>query len=85
MMNMPVQAPVPELRDAQLAAIYHGRRMCGDFYDFLRISPTRVLFALLDVAGRLDQNREIVFAAQETFRTSGTELLGRTTATRPTP
>jgi len=74
--HMPVQAPVPELRDAQLAAIYHGRRICGDFYDFLRVSPTRVLFALLDVAGRLDQNREIVFAAQETFRAAGAELLG---------
>jgi len=75
--NIPVQAPVPELRNAQLAAIYHGQRICGDFYDFLRVSPTRVLFALLDVAGRLDQNREIVFAAQETFRTAGKELLGK--------
>lgn len=75
--TMPVQAPVPELRNAQLAAIYHGQRICGDFYDFLRVSPTRVLFALLDVAGRLDQNREIVFAAQETFRAAGAELLGR--------
>jgi serine phosphatase RsbU (regulator of sigma subunit) len=33
------------------------------------------LFALLDVAGRLDQNRAIVAAAQDTLRSFGTQLL----------
>jgi serine phosphatase RsbU (regulator of sigma subunit) len=69
-----VQAQVPELQGAQIAAAYYDRRIGGDYHDFLRVSPTRVLFGLLDVAGRLGENRAIVAAARETFRTTGTEL-----------
>lgn len=71
----PAHAQAPELKEAQLAAIYYGHRTGGDFYDFVRVSPTRVLFALLDVAGRLDANRGIVAAAQTTLRKAGAELL----------
>lgn len=73
----PVQADVPELQDAQLAAIYYGQRMGGDFYDFLRVSPCRVVFGLLDVAGRIEDSRAIITATQTTFRTVATELLSR--------
>jgi sigma-B regulation protein RsbU (phosphoserine phosphatase) len=72
-----VTAQVPELNGATLSAVYYGQRMGGDFYDFLRVSPKRVLFGLLDVAGRLEENREIISAAQHTFRTLGTELFAK--------
>jgi phosphoserine phosphatase RsbU/P len=71
----PSHAQAPELTEGELAAIYYGQRTGGDFYDFVRVNPTRVLFALLDVAGRLDQNRGIVAAAQDTLHKSGMELL----------
>jgi hypothetical protein len=48
----PLHSDVPALRDAEMAAIYYGRRMAGDFYEFLRVGPSRVLFGLFDVAGR---------------------------------
>src|SRR3989442_1000230 len=64
----PIRSEIPRLRDAEIAAIFYGQRMGGDFYDFLRVNPSRVLFGLLDVAGRRDQNREILSAAQQTFR-----------------
>jgi len=70
----PIQAQVPVLSQANLAAVYYGQRRAGDFYDFLRVSPKRVLFGLLDVAGPMDENRTIVNAAQETFRKLGAEL-----------
>jgi serine phosphatase RsbU (regulator of sigma subunit) len=70
----PVHASVPELADAELAALYYGQRIGGDFYDFIRVSPGRVLFTLLDVAGRLEQNRSLLSAAQRTFRSLGAEL-----------
>ena len=70
----PVEAEVPALADAELAAIYYGQRMGGDFYDFLRVSPNRVLFGLLDVAGRHEENRGIVAATQHTFRTEAPAL-----------
>jgi phosphoserine phosphatase RsbU/P len=72
-----VQASVPELQDAHLAAVYYDQRRGGDCYDFLRVSPTRFLFILLDVAGRAQDNREIVASAQNVFRTMGTELFAR--------
>jgi sigma-B regulation protein RsbU (phosphoserine phosphatase) len=75
--NNPVEATVPELKDAQLAAVYYEQRVGGDCYDFLRVSPTRVLFILLDVAGRIDDNHAIVSSAQSTFRSIGAELFAR--------
>ncbi len=70
----PVQAAVPELRQAELAAAYYGERQGGDHYDFVRVSPTRVLFGLLDIAGRIEENRAVVSAAQHAFRTLSPEL-----------
>jgi serine phosphatase RsbU (regulator of sigma subunit) len=69
-----VQAEVPELHAAQLAAAYYGQRQGGDLYDFVRVTPNRVIFGLLDMAGRLEQNSAIVSAAQQTFRTRSPEL-----------
>ena len=70
----PVLAEVPELHAAQLAAAYYGERQGGDLHDFVRVTPNRVLFGLLDMAGRLEQNSAIVSAAQQTFRTRAQEL-----------
>ena len=69
--------PALDLQEAQLAAGSSGQRTGGDLHDYLRVSPSRVLFALLDVAGRLDQNRAIVDAAQSTLRSSGSQLLAK--------
>jgi len=73
----PVQAQVPELRDANLAAVYYGQRQSGDFYDFIRVRPDRVLFGLLDVAGAMADNRAILIAAQQTFRTVSPQLFAK--------
>jgi sigma-B regulation protein RsbU (phosphoserine phosphatase) len=71
----PVPSALPVLSNAQIAAMFAGRRIAGDFYDSFRVSPSRVLFGLLDVAGRRAQNEEIFSAAQQIFREVGTELL----------
>lgn len=71
------QAPPPELKEAQLAACSYGQRRGGDLHDYIRVSSSRVLFALLDVAGGLDQNHAVVSAAQSAFRTCGQELLNK--------
>jgi sigma-B regulation protein RsbU (phosphoserine phosphatase) len=70
----PVRAVPPELAGAELAAVYYGQRLGGDFYDFIRISSDRVLFVLLDMAGRGEQNRLVLSATQHSFRTLGAEL-----------
>lgn len=79
----PVQAAVPELREAQLAACYLDHRVGGDCYEFLRVSPTRVFFALFDVAGRIEQNRPVVSAVQSVFRSKAAELFAREDVNEP--
>jgi len=73
----PVHSDVPELNNAQLAAVYYGERVGGDLYDFLRVTPDRVLFGMLDVAGRVEDNQQIVSSAQQTFRSVGAALFKR--------
>jgi len=57
-----------------MAAVFSGQRVAGDFYDAIRVNSHRVLFGLLDVAGRRDATRGILIAAQDTFRNSGCAL-----------
>lgn len=70
----PVPTVFPKIEGAEIAAVFAGKRIAGDFYDSVRVSPERVLFGLLDVAGRREDNRGILIAAQEVFRTLGAEL-----------
>lgn len=72
----PLRSSVPVLRDAEMAAVYYDHRMGGDFYEFLRVGPSRVLFALLDVAGRHSEIRGTLVAAQAAFRILGPRLFG---------
>src|ERR1700733_9674462 len=73
----PVATVFPTVDGAVLAADFLSERVAGDFYDSVRVSPERVLFGLLDIAGRREQNRGILTAAQQIFRNVGAELFSR--------
>lgn len=73
----PVPTVFPKIDGADIAAVFVGKRVAGDFYDSVRVSPERVLFGLLDVAGLRETNRGILIAAQQVFRNFGTELFSR--------
>ncbi len=51
--------------------------MAGDFYDFIRVSHNRVVFGLLDFAGRHEQTRSIAAIVQRTFREAAPALLDK--------
>jgi phosphoserine phosphatase RsbU/P len=70
----PVPTVFPVIEGADIAAVFVGKRVAGDFYDSIRVSPERVLIGLLDVAGRREDNRSLLVAAQEVFRTLGLQL-----------
>jgi serine phosphatase RsbU (regulator of sigma subunit) len=70
----PVPSDFPKIEGAEIAATTYGKRVAGDFYDSLRVGPERVLFGLLDVAGRRENNQLILSTAQNIFRTLGAEL-----------
>ena len=70
----PVPTVFPPIKGADIAAVFVGQRIAGDFYDSIRASSERVLIGLLDVAGRRDETRNLLVSAQEVFRTVGSQL-----------
>ena len=68
----------PELNGAQVAVAHFSGRAGGDFYEFSRVSPHRLLFGLMDVAGKRETSRPILSAAQACFRSAGAELFSGT-------
>ncbi len=73
----PVRTEFPRIEGAEMAAVFYGKRVAGDFYDAIRVSPERILFGLLDVAGRREDTREILTAAQKILRGLGAELFAQ--------
>src|SRR3977135_3629235 len=69
-----VHGDTPALQGADLAVAYFSSRAGGDLHDFLRVSPHRFLFGLLDVAGKRETSAPVLEAAQACFRTSGEEI-----------
>src|SRR5260370_13800668 len=81
----PLHCDAPVLRLAEIAAVYSGQRVAADFYEFLRVGPSRMLFVLLDIAGLRADTREILIAVQKTFRTLAPELLSGEDFNETTP
>jgi serine phosphatase RsbU (regulator of sigma subunit) len=73
-----VQGDSPALHGADLAVAYFSSRAGGDFHDFLRVSPQRLLFGLLDVAGKRETSGPVLQAAQVCFRSAGEQIFGAT-------
>ncbi len=69
-----VETHSSDLNGAGLAVAYFSGRAGGDFYEFARVSPHRLLFGLMDLAGKRDDSRPILSAAQACFRAGGAEL-----------
>ena len=69
-----VQGESPALQGADLAVAYFSSRTGGDLHDFLRVSPQRFLFGLLDVAGKRETAAPVLQAAQACFHASGEQL-----------
>jgi serine phosphatase RsbU (regulator of sigma subunit) len=70
----PLRCDAPVLRNAEIAAVYTGKRVAGDFYEFLRVGPSGMLFVLLDIAGLRADTREIPINMQKTFRSLAPRL-----------
>jgi serine phosphatase RsbU (regulator of sigma subunit) len=69
-----VQTTSPDVNGAELAVAYFSGRAGGDFYEIARVSPHRLLFGLLDLAGKRDDSRPILAAAHTCFRSGGETL-----------
>ncbi len=72
--RQPVRAVVPHVNGASVAAEYRPVRVGGDFYDFVEISPTRLVLVLLDIAGKRGPAMDVAADVQAVFRAKGAEL-----------
>lgn len=70
----PSPVEYPELPQAHAAALYRGNRSGGDFFDFVTLPGGRVVFVLLDIAGKREQALAIAGSIQPGFRQKAEEL-----------
>lgn len=70
----PAPLKFPRIAGAEIAASIYGSQVAGDFYDCFRVGKERILFGLLDVAGRDETKRPILQAAETIFRSDGAAL-----------
>ncbi len=73
-------ANIPAMKGLDAAATYHGSRVGGDFYDFAQVGD-RLLFGLLDVAGKYTDALAIAASVQQVFRESVPKLFADATCT----
>lgn len=73
-LRQPTPSPIPEIPGAQIAAVYHGSRIAGDFYDMIALGDNRFLFVLIDIAGEKDSGQAIAAIVQDEFRARAPEL-----------
>lgn len=73
-LRQPITSPLPQLPGTQVAARYRSARIGGDFYDFIHVGECKLLFLLMDIAGKRESALNVAAAAQETFRTRGAEM-----------
>src|ERR687887_1394101 len=67
-LRRPRPATVPRLENSSISALYRASRVGGDFYDFLLTDRRRLVFLLLDVAGKRDEALDVAAAVQERMR-----------------
>ena len=74
-LRIPRPSVLPDRVDMSVSARYRESRIGGDYYDFLSISDTRMVFLLSDVAGRRDEALNIAAAVQDAMHARAPELL----------
>ena len=73
-LRKPAPTTMPQLTTAQLAASYRAARVGGDFYDFLPVGESKLLFVMLDIAGKRETALHVAAAVQDLFRTRGAAM-----------
>jgi len=71
--STPLPVNLPQLEGLDLKARYHSDRCNGDFFDGVAIG-SRVVFLLMDIAGRRAEAHPIAAEVQNVFRTRAQDL-----------
>ena len=74
-MRRPQPTLIPRLANSSICARYRAARVGGDFYDFLVTDSGRLVFLLLDVAGKREEALDISAAVQDHMHPLASEAL----------
>src|SRR5579872_7156413 len=75
--RMPQASSVPAMQHIEVAAKYRSTRVGGDYFDFMVAPGGRLLFVLMDIAGKREGALHIAAAAQDVFRNMSMERFSR--------
>lgn len=64
----------PPILGADMAVAYFSPQVGGDYHDFARVGPTRIIFGLLDIAGKRESSAAILETAKDCFHSSAREI-----------
>lgn len=73
-LKRPLPIPAPKLDNSHVAALYREARKGGDFFDFVALENSRLIFMLMDIAGERAEAMHIAAQVQEMFRERAHEL-----------
>lgn len=72
-LRQPKTAKFPELKAADVAAFYRAARIGGDYFDFIVVGR-KLVFILMDVAGKRDAALHVAAAVQDSVQTRAPKL-----------
>src|SRR3954468_1963261 len=82
-LRKPAPSSIPKRDSLQVAMQYKGARMGGDFFDFIEVAPARLIFLMMDIAGKRDEAMHIAAAVQDTFRETVPQLFSGADVNEP--
>jgi serine phosphatase RsbU (regulator of sigma subunit) len=74
-MRQPRTAKFPEMRSAEAAALYRAARVGGDYFDFFKPVPGKMMFILMDVAGKREKALHVAATVQDVLHDRAPKLL----------
>src|SRR5277367_168367 len=78
-----IHSEPPPLQGADMAIAFFSPQAGGDVHAFLRVSPIRFLFGILDVAGKRETSVPILEAAHNCFLKSGEQIFSEPELNEP--
>lgn len=77
-LRTPAPPAIPDLPNLSVAARYRGSRIGGDFYEFVHLDDGRMLFVLLDIAGKREEALHIAASLQELMHQHSRDMFAAT-------
>jgi serine phosphatase RsbU (regulator of sigma subunit) len=75
--RQPKTAKFPDLKHAEVAALYRAARIGGDYFDFFKPVPGKMMFILMDVAGKRERALHVAAAVQDVLHDRAPQLLAK--------